>query len=115
MARRAVRRPPYDAALQLTWWAAQELPYLDGRLRLAGIDPDELDMRQWLNVAYAELVDLHGGGQASRAEAKKALDDKLAEPVALREAWGRGPQAEQGQRAMMALAGGPAPPRQPKE
>lgn len=46
-------------------------------------------------------------------DALKARWDEPWAPV--RETWGTGPTARAGARAMMALAGGPAPPRDPSK
>lgn len=101
------------------------LNYLEGRLRRNGVDPATLGMRGWLQLAYAEQIDM-ADGFVNRYEVIKELDERLAKSVAEllrdhlvrtgkappdREAWGRSPQAQRGQRAMMRMAGGPAPMR----
>lgn len=51
-------------------------------------------------------------GWVDREKVFAMLDDALSEPlVPNAETWGTGPRAERGMRAMMALVGGPGPPR----
>ena len=79
---------------------------------LAGVDPSSLGPREWLDVAYAALVDLVDG-EVDRQKVMDAIDEQLAASVfADREAWGTTPSAVAGARAMMDLAGGPAPMRE---
>ena len=67
----------------------------------------------WLDVAYAALVDLVDGN-VDRQQVMDAIDEQLASSVfADRQAWGTTPSAVAGARAMMDLAGGPAPLREP--
>lgn len=52
------------------------------------------------------------GPFANPFEVDEAIEKMLREPIHVTaETWGTGPTAEDGQRAMMALAGGPPPPR----
>jgi hypothetical protein len=105
--------PPYDAAIQLTAWALAHADYLEGRLLLAGIDTAALAAHQWLAVAYTVLADSIDG-MVDRTKVLANLDAQLAKPALPdRETWGTDPTAVQGQRAMMELAGGPAPMRNP--
>lgn len=53
-------------------------------------------------------------GMVDRHEVIAKMNEALARPVAVdRKRWGRDPQAQAGQRAMMATAGGSAPMRPP--
>ena len=104
-------RPPYDAALKLTFWALTHLVYLEGRLLLAGVDPARLTAPQWLSAAYTVLVDSIDG-MVDRGKVIDTLNENLAEPAFPDpETWGTDPRSQRGQRAMMAIAGGPAPAR----
>lgn len=68
--------------------------------------------RDWLDVAYAALVDLVDG-EVDRQKVMDAIDEQLASSIfADREAWGTTASAVAGARAMMDLAGGPAPLRE---
>ena len=105
--------PPYDAALQLTAWAIAHADYLEGRLLLAGVDTGRLAAHQWLAVAYTVLADSIDG-LVDRAKVLANLDAQLAKPALPdRERWGTDPEAVRAQKAMLALAGGPAPMRDP--
>lgn len=89
------------------------LDYLCGRLIARGVDPSDLSARDWLDVAYATMIDM-ADGMVDRDKIKADLDDVLAREVVSRSAvWGADPQAQAGQRAMMRAAGGPAPMRPP--
>ena len=98
----------------MIWWARAHLDYLSGRLWLAGVDPASLSPGAWLDVAYAALVDL-ADGSVDRQQVMDAINEQLASSVfADRESWGSTPAAVAGARAMMDLAGGPAPLRDPQ-
>ncbi len=122
MAGRARVGPPYDAALQLAGWAFAHLDYLTGRLIDHGVDPASLSASDWLDLAMARLVDM-SDGLTDRAKVLESVRAVLAVPVVttetalerMRRTWGRSPQAQAGQRAMMAAAGGPAPMRDPNQ
>lgn len=104
-------QPPYDAALRLTIWALVNLPYLEGRLLLAGIDPRTLTAGQWLSVAYAMLADSIDGF-VDRGKVIDNLNESLAEPVFPdADTFGTDPRSVRATRAMMDMAGGPAPAR----
>ncbi len=107
--------PPYDAALQLTAWAIAHADYLEGRLLLAGVDTGSLAAHQWLAVAYTVLADSIDG-LVDRGKVLDNLDAQLAKPALPdRERWGTDPEAVRAQKAMMQLAGGPAPMRDPSK
>lgn len=111
MADPGVDGAPYDAALQLASWAAANLGYLEGRVTLAGLDPAALSAGQWLSITMVALVEL---GPAGGIEALDKLGEALAKPAMVsRDTWGLDTQAQAGQRAMMAQAGGPARKRSP--
>lgn len=115
----AIRGPPWSpfyAALQLTFWALAFAPYLRGRLLLAGRsirDPD-LTAGDILDLTLVLIVD--GVGEVNRTEVLDRITDQLKKPPwPTRDSWGTDPTAQAGQRAMMALAGGPAPMRDPNK
>lgn len=110
MALRGDPGTPFYAALQLTFWALSFAPYLRGRLILAGDRITNLSASDVLDVTHALVAD--GVGMTNLSEVLDKLSEVLARsPWPTRESWGADPQAQANQRAMMALAGGPAPPR----
>lgn len=115
MAERRAAGPPYDAALQLTAWAIARADYLEGRLLLAGVDTGRLAAHQWLAVAYAVLADSIDG-LVDREKVLTNLDAQLTKPaIPDRNSWGTDPEAVRAQKAMLQLAGGPAPMRDPSK
>ena len=50
-------RPPYGDALSLGGWAWENRSLLEGRITLAGGDPDTMTLRRYLDVAYAIFVE----------------------------------------------------------
>lgn len=106
MAGRGVRGPPYHTALHLIAWAITHAAYVNGRLRLAGFNPDTV-------TDLAELLDLiHALFAEANPQHLAAVDEALGQPFWVeRDQWGRGTAAEAGHAAMMALSGGPAPRR----
>lgn len=79
------------------------------------MDPRSLSFTDWLDYAYATLIDMPDG-MVDRHDVIAKMDEVLSTPIPTpatvdRRTWGRDPQAQAGQRAMMALAGGPAPMR----
>lgn len=112
MAIRGADRPPFYAALQLTFWAIAFAPYLRGRLLLAGTPIRTLSAGDVLDVTHALVVD--GVGMVNVTEVLDKFSAQLARsPWPTRESWGTDPEAQAGQRAMMAVVGGPAPARDP--
>jgi hypothetical protein len=67
-------------------------------------------------VAYCAMVSMPEGF-VDRYEVIRSLNEQLTKPLGSapvdREAWMRSPQAQAGQRAMIAQTGGPAPMRDP--
>lgn len=67
-----------------------------------------------LNAVYALLVDMPNG-MIDRSEVMDGVDKLLATPVGnmpnqpSREEWGTSKEAQEGQKSLMAFAGGPAP------
>lgn len=115
MAGGAVHGAPYFAAFNLSGWAAANIGYVRGRVRLAGHDPDTLAWVDWCDVVEAVLVDLPDG-MVDRFQWMEKLDESLHSPPWVdRETWGASPSAEAGMRAMMELAGPPATRRDPKD
>ena len=50
-------RPPYDDALALGLWAWESRSLIYGKVTLAGGDPEAMTLRQFLDAAYALLVE----------------------------------------------------------
>lgn len=73
------------------------------------VEESELYLDQLMDILYVLVVE--SGGLKLQA-----LDDALEAPYWIERAtWGTGKLAEEGHRAMMAMSGGPAPRRPPKE
>lgn len=80
---------------------------------LRGVRIEELDSRRVLSVLHAALMEL-SASQVPLDKVLTAIDEKLGEELIVRRAtWGMGPRAEERQRAMMDMVGGPAPMREP--
>ena len=50
-------RPPYRTALVLSAWAWENRSFIEGRVALAGGDPDGLSFKRFLDISYSILVD----------------------------------------------------------
>ena len=50
-------RPPYDDALALGLWAWESRSLIYGKVTLAGGNPEAMTLRQFLDAAYALLVE----------------------------------------------------------
>ena len=80
---------------------------------MAGWSPADVSAAVALDVAYATIIDLWPVGADRRAMLTE-LEDRLTRPPwPDRDHWGEGTAAVEAQRAMMRLAGGPAPMRTP--
>lgn len=114
MARGGADREPYDAALQLAGWAVTNLAYLRGALIRKGVRPETLTARDWLDVALSAVVD--GVGIVDRQKVLERMRERLATSVfADEETFGTDPASIRATRAMMDLAGGAAPMRDPSK
>lgn len=111
MAQRGVRRAPFWAAFQLAHWTVANWDYVSGKLLALRIDPAGLYADQLMDLSLSFIVD-GGIGLTSTTELLTNLHRKLAEPpFALEELWGTTAEAQAGQEALMAMAGGAAPLR----
>ena len=50
-------RPPYRTVLAVGSWAWANRGYIEGRITLAGGDPDLLSLRQFVDVGFTVLVE----------------------------------------------------------
>lgn len=81
--------------------------HVNGEMLLAGIDPDTLDARRWLQVVYALRVRWEASAFTPPAAVMKELDRviELHTAIAEPETWGTGPDAAAQQANMEALIG----------
>ena len=83
MADGAADRPPYRSALAIGSWAHQNRGYIEGRIGLAGGDPQQMTLRRFIDVAYAILVEEYqrlGVDLLSALEKVAALGQSDSEP-----------------------------------
>lgn len=113
----AEQRSPYPTVVALGAWALRRSGYVRGRLRLAGIDPRTLSLAAALDLIEGLLVEHLTRSFVNAEKFMDELEESLRHAVQLpvaRAKWGTDPEAVAAQRAMMALAGGPLPPRRPE-
>lgn len=122
MARRPAdgRATPYAAVVRLSCWATARASLLRIRLRRDGIDPRDLSAGDALDLIYEYLLAEQSTVWVADVTVREQLDEFLADPSILprsarrrvhrgqRATWGTTPEAREGAKAMMALAGGPA-------
>lgn len=101
----------------MTQWAAADGAYLRSQLVQRGLSIDGWPARQVLDLIYSLLVEYLSSGMVAQFALRKQLDEFLLNPSNLpkaervraraeeRATWGLTPEAREGARAMMALAG----------
>lgn len=105
MAQRAVHGTPYATARALAAWAVYRRRYLRGRLLLAGVRIEELDMGALIDVAEAAIVEAAAGPGVGVDTILDALEDSAASAMPNEDTWGTTAEARRGADAAHAVFG----------
>lgn len=95
---------PYRTALALGGWAATHRSYVNGRLVLAGFDPDEVLFRHVLDLTWALVLEIYREYGMKFQEATEELHKRLSDPLSPQDV--RAPDNESSLAMLQAMMGG---------